>query len=511
MKKTDKLILTVNAALSNKYGAECGEILSMLKAAAAADTKKGLKTHVVFLDDRSSFGGLKIKPLNPKKASEKDYKNIIDTFYKLLNPDYIVLFGAVDIIPQQKLNNLLYHVDGDDDRWIPSDLPYACNEPYSKDPNKFCSPVRVIGRLADINGIKDMDLMRTMMKNTSGFKTKTRAAYQSYFGVSADKWKLSTEKSLELAFGGPANCKMVPPAGPAWKKLQLKPLSHFYNCHGALSTPTWYGQKGNSYPEALNSINLIGEVGKNTVVAAECCYGAQLYKPVKNDLPDSMPICNTYFKNGAIAFLGSSTIAYGPAATNDQADLLTQYFFMLILGGASTGRALLEARQKYILNHGPDLSPTDLKTICQFYLLGDPSIQPVADQKEVQRKSLGIIQKKQYSDDSRKERRKYLLSKGTALAGFVNRIEKGKKSSYQSTTASVKKVLNSFSMRQPIGRTFIIMQNSQNKKTFRNSEMLKSSYQIYTEKKSGNDFSQKLLSIKELNGKIVNVQLYARR
>jgi hypothetical protein len=66
-------------------------------------------------------------------------------------------------------------------------------------------------------------------------------------------------------------------------------------------------------------------------------------------------------------------------------------------------------------------------------------------------------------------------------------------------------------MRQPIGSTFTIMQNSQNKETFRNSEMLKSSYHIYTEKKSGNDFSQKLLSIKELNGKIVNVQLYARR
>jgi hypothetical protein len=41
--------------------------------------------------------------------------------------------------------------------------------------------------------------------------------------------------------------------------------------------------------------------------------------------------------------------------------------------------------------------------------------------------------------------------------------------------------------------------------------MLKSTYHIYTEKKSGNNFGQKLLSIKELGGKVVNVQLYARR
>ncbi len=511
MKKTDKLVITVGAALSSKYGTDYRELISMLKTAAAADTKRGLNTQIVFLDERASFGGLKIKPINPKKATEKDYKNIIDNFYRLLNPDYIVLFGAVDIIPQQKLNNLLYNVDGDDDRWIPSDLPYACNEPYSRDPNKFCSPVRVVGRIADINGVRDMDLMRTMINNTSAFKTKTKETYQGYFGVSADPWKQSTEKSLEVAFGGNAHCKLVPPAGPSWKKLQLKPLSHFFNCHGALSTPTWYGQKGNNYPEALNSINLMGEVGKNTVVAAECCYGAQLYKPAKSELPDSMPICNAYFKNGAIAFLGSSTIAYGPATTNDQADLLTQYFFMHILSGASTGRALLEARQKYILNHGPDLSPTDLKTIGQFYLLGDPSIQLVTDQKEVQRKSLGIIQNKPSLDDSRKERRKYLLSKGTALGGFVNRIEKGKKSSNRSTAAPVKKVLNSFALKESIGKTFTIMQNSQNKKTFRNSGMLKSTYHIYTEKKSDNNFGQKLLSIKELGGKVVNVQLYARR
>jgi len=511
MKRTDKLILTVRAALLNKYGDDFPELLSLLKAGIASDKQKGLNTQLIFLDDRSGFGSLRIKPLNPKKAKDKEFKDIIDSFYQALNPDYIVLFGAIDIIPQQKLNNLLYHADGDDDRWIPSDLPYACNVTYSKDPNKFLSPVRVVGRLPDMNGVNDMKLVRTMMVNASGFKTKSKAAYEKYFGVSADPWKLSTEKSLENTFDGPASCKIVPPGGPVWKKAQLKPLSHFFNCHGALSTPTWYGQKGNSYPEALNSINLAGEVEKNTIVAAECCYGAQLYKPVKNSLPGSMPICNGYFKNGAIAFLGSSTIAYGPAATNDQADLLTQYFFMNILGGASTGRALLEARQKYILNHGPDLAPTDLKTIGQFNLLGDPSIQPVTDQKEAQRKSLGIIQKKPYADDSRKERRKYLLSKGTALAGFVNRTEKGKKSGSQSASVHIKKVLQDFSLKESIGKTFTIMQNNQNKWTFRKSGMLNSKYHIYVEKKSGNDFGQKLLSIKELDGKVVNVQLYARR
>jgi hypothetical protein len=444
MKRTDKLVLTVRAALKKKYGADFPELLALLKAGIVADRKKGLNTQVIFLDDRSGFGSLRIKPIHPKKSKVKDFKDIIDSFYKALNPDYILLFGAIDIIPQQKLNNLLYHIDGDDDHWVPSDLPYACNEPYSKDPNKFLSPVRVVGRLADMNGVKDMELVRTMIANASGFKTKTKNAYENYFGVSADPWKLSTKKSLLSTFNGPVRMNTAPPGGPAWTKKQLKPLSHFFNCHGALSSPTWYGQKGNQYPEALNSSGLTGKVEKYTIVTAECCYGTQLYKPHKNWLPNAMPICNNYFKNGAIAFLGSSNTAYGPSTVNDQADLITQYFFLNILAGASTGRALLEARQKYILNHGPDLSPTDLKTISQFNLLGDPAIQPVINLKDVQRKSLGIIQKQPYADDSRKERRKYLLSKGTALAGFVNRTEQGKKPTIQSTRAPIKKVLRDF-------------------------------------------------------------------
>ena len=44
--------------------------------------------------------------------------------------------------------------------------------------------------------------------------------------------------------------------------------------------------------------------------------------------------------------------------------------------GASIGRAALEARHRFAsqLSH---LDPSDLKTLAQFYLLGDPSIQPV--------------------------------------------------------------------------------------------------------------------------------------
>ena len=154
-------------------------------------------------------------------------------------------------------------------------------------------------------------------------------------------------------------------------------MTDFYNCLGAKTVPNFYGQRGDNYPVALASKNLANNITTGSIVAAECCYGALLYDA--NALqPAADSICQTYLQNGAIAFLGSSTIAYGPSDSNALADLITQYFIKSILkGDVSVGRAFLEARQKFLSDSGPQLDPYELKTLAQFYLLGDPSVVPV--------------------------------------------------------------------------------------------------------------------------------------
>jgi hypothetical protein len=123
-------------------------------------------------------------------------------------------------------------------------------------------------------------------------------------------------------------------------------------------------------------------------VAAECCYGAELYDAAVLQ-PAAPAICYTYLQHGAVAFLGSSTIAYGPADSNALADLITQYFIKSILkGDVSTGRAFLEARQRFLTDSGPQLDPYELKTLAQFYLLGDPSVVPVLPGVAVTNKSI---------------------------------------------------------------------------------------------------------------------------
>jgi hypothetical protein len=49
-----------------------------------------------------------------------------------------------------------------------------------------------------------------------------------------------------------------------------------------------------------------------------------------------------------------------------------------VLGGASLGLAALMARQQFV-DRTSQMDAVDLKTLAQFYLLGDPSVHPIAE------------------------------------------------------------------------------------------------------------------------------------
>jgi len=189
----------------------------------------------------------------------------------------------------------------------------------------------------------------------------------------------------------------------------LAPLSHFINCHGAEVDPHFYGQRGSSYPIAMASGDVAAGVKRNTIIAAECCYGAQLFDP--QQAGNVFPICNSYLDAGAIAFLGSTTIAYGPGSGNGSADLLTQYFLINALAGSSFGRAFLEARQKFVLGQKME-DPVNVKTLAQFILLADPSLQPCRDVGP----EAGTDAKVVDDDAARKTRRVGLVAAGHAAA-----------------------------------------------------------------------------------------------
>src|SRR5262249_8748979 len=179
-------------------------------------------------------------------------------------------------------------------------------------------------------------------------------------------------------FGSADDLHTSPQRGKRWTAAALRARAHFINCHGATIDSFFYGENAaeTRQPRALSALTLSQgrHVLEGTVVAAECCYGAELYDPA--EAGGRAGICSPYLSHGAYGFFGSSTIAYGPPDGNGSADLICQYFLERVLRGASLGRAALEARQQFA-RAASVLDPVDLKTLAQFSLMGDPSVHPV--------------------------------------------------------------------------------------------------------------------------------------
>ena len=374
----DKVIVTHRGALTRKYkAAGLSKIRGALTALVAADKVRGLKTAIIHLDDAKAMKRVRTTPV-ADRASPRAFKVAIDAVHKALQPDYLMILGAPDVVPHQDLDNPVFKPKDDDDPQAWGDLPYACAADYSRDPAQFVGPTRVVSRLPDLAGAREPSHIVALLKTAANWRSRPAADFTSYFGLSALVWQKSTRMSLENVFGNHKQLALSPLAGPKYPKGELRARMHFINCHGGEASPIFQGQKGEKrpvYPESLTTATTGATISDGTVAAIECCYGAQLYNSVK--LGIDMPICQSYLRQGAYGYFGSTTIAYGPPDDNSAADLVCQYFLLSLLDGASVGRAALVARQQFVERTG-QMDPIDLKTLAQFCVLGDPSVHPVA-------------------------------------------------------------------------------------------------------------------------------------
>lgn len=370
----DKLIISNKTALQKKYKADFSKIISLLKKIVTADKSKGLNTKYVFVDDAASMKPGKARVVK-KFSNEKENKNTIDDLFLFFKPDYLLIFGAGDIIPFQKLVN-----SGDDESVIDSDLPYACETAYTKNKHiqNYKNPSRVIGRLPDLYQTPDLAYITQVTEHAINWKP-IEVFPKKIFALSTGTWNKITDRIVSEALKINHPCFVSPPRKEeSWAKADLSPLLHLINCHGADIDHRFWGQHGKTEeiePASINSQDVTKKLNKGTIKIAECCFGGQLYKPVlKIDLP--MSIANSYLLNGAIGFVGSTCTSYG-AINGDKnianADLIAKYFLRHLLDGASIGRSFLETRQEYI-SKNKQPNPIDYKTLAQFNLLADPSV-----------------------------------------------------------------------------------------------------------------------------------------
>jgi hypothetical protein len=390
--ESTKIIVTHRGALEARYGTAAARVFKAVDRLIAADRKRGMTSKLVALDQAGDMAQFRCAPMGNAKEDWVGAKRCVDAIDAAIRPHYFLILGDADIVPMQPLTNvvgILLQPEGlgDDDAAIPSDLPYACDEPASDDPALFQGPTRAVGRLPDLPSARNPDLLVRLLRYAAEAKPLPPKRYARWFALSAMVWRSSTRRTVKRIFGDDSGLYLSPPQERGWSAARLAPRLHYFNCHGGNCDPGFAGQ----YPpnpdgtegeqtDALEGWDLRGRVKPGTVVAAECCYGAKVYSTRREDAAKSagrLPIPLQYLKQGAYGYFGSTTIAYGDVDGNDWADILCRMFVERVLAGCSLGRAALEARIGY-LKHAKLNDPPRLKTIAQFHLLGDPSIHPVA-------------------------------------------------------------------------------------------------------------------------------------
>ena len=225
-------------------------------------------------------------------------------------------------------------------------------------------------------------------------------------GYTAAIWK----NAASLVFrpiGKPASLNVSPPCGfdggcvgaadvqevdAKGKIPTLRARLAYFNLHGLVDAPEWYGQRDPSsggadpdYPVALRPKDiLVG--GKDThnelpeVVFSEACYGLHIQGRDRE-----AAISLSFLQAGSLAVVGSTCMAYGSiGAPLVAADLLGQTFWQNIHEGYSAGEALCQAKihlaTVMVQNQGY-LDGEDQKTLISFNLYGDPLAQPVASRR----------------------------------------------------------------------------------------------------------------------------------
>ena len=142
----------------------------------------------------------------------------------------------------------------------------------------------------------------------------------------------------------------------------------FFNLHGSNDTRFWYGQEGCSYPEAF-APNVLDGRGLPFFLGVEACYGARYL----GGLDPSNSILMMAMRNKCLAFLGSSKIAFGTSEPKGScADIVIGDYIKYLAKGYSAGDAYVEGLRRLTANRD-GMDDSDIKTLAEFALYGDPS------------------------------------------------------------------------------------------------------------------------------------------
>jgi hypothetical protein len=383
--KSVKLSVTVKYRLEGKYdSAALKKIYAAIERWKNEDSKRGVYTLNIAVDDPEDMKEWGAAPVSGEATPEK-IKQAIDDLWKKITPtpDYLVLFGAHDIVPMFEVTNPTNLWKKDDDQTVLTDNPYASTKRFRRsDQKSYLIPNRVIGRIPDMLSDPDPAWFVDYLKTATKWKSRDASTYNRPYAICTAEAKDAGMACIQQAFAKPTLPLFAcPPTSdistPARHRLAKR--LHMIKCHGNPGDPAFWGYRTSDQDKpAITSETLKLRLKPATVVATMCCFGAQIFSPKD---ADTWPLASTYLRKGALGFVGSTMKAWVGLADMSGADWIVTDYLRRVLEGASIGRAFLESKQDnpgYYYTRGRVQGIQEEKTLIEYILLGDPSIHPVS-------------------------------------------------------------------------------------------------------------------------------------
>ncbi|SOD14157.1 zinc-ribbon domain-containing protein [Fibrobacter sp. UWB16] len=306
-------------------------------------------------------------------AKSNDVWTIVELLKQITSvacPKYLFILGNEEIINVMSWENECK----DSDENVLADLPYVTldtNSPWNGQQYDFSQVLRT-GRLPSYLG-ESLDEFVKYFATSSNYAPESKT---KPFGLSAFVWQKASEAQYEKISQDEIE---ISPNITLVNVSQVIPQNvnlFYFNLHGSNQTEFWYGQQDFSYPETF-SPEIVKQIKYPFFLGVEACYGARYTQ----GLAPKDSIVLTAMQNRCLAFLGSSRIAYGPCIPPGTcADIIVGTFLKKVQEGKSAGDAYCDALSA--LMSEKDADDSTIKTLAEFSLYGDPSIQLVYDTQQ---------------------------------------------------------------------------------------------------------------------------------
>lgn len=347
------IILTNSEKLCVQLSCQKQDLLNLLEDYVDFSAERGVFYHLLdFSENRISSDSSGKIPIVVEILRK------ISSFYPA---KYLFILGNEEILEFSSWKN----ESGDSDQNVTSDFCYNVlnlDSPWNGAKYDFDNALRV-GRLPTWNG-ESFSLFRNYFENAkrgigSIAKIKT-------YGLSALVWQNESEDSFSKISSGKVDVSPSVTRFNVDGKIPDDANLLLFNLHGSENTEFWYGQNGAEYPEAFSPENVKSLKSPN-FIGVEACYGA-MYEGGKNSSSSNVLAALT---NRTISLLGSSRIAYGTSnPPGSCADILVSEFLKEISENETAGDAHISALKKL---YSKEMNDSDIKTLCEFSLFGDPS------------------------------------------------------------------------------------------------------------------------------------------